>query len=114
MSDQSFHQNESDLYANLVDKIDNIKNNLNNMIRYSENYDSNKSLDFINKLKQLSDEITNLSALSDDMYNEYILGLSTDILTNVDKVKQKNIKNEKLIMDKITPIILYMQILLAQ
>lgn len=103
---------ETILYDNIIKKIDSIKNKLVNLKNYTDTEEANKKIAYIEKLSLFSDEINNLEAMTEDMYNEFILQLEPDKLNNLDKNKIKNLIIEKKIQNTFTPYMLYLRVLL--
>lgn len=112
MNNINLSVSESEIYNSLINKLENIKENLNKIQNYSENIDNTKTIKYIEKLNKLSQDINNIEAISLDIVDEYILQTSYDELTNEDKIKQKHIKISKQIDKIFMPYILYMQIIL--
>ena len=89
---------ESEIFNNMINKIDKIKNNLIKLKTYSEQIDNIKSPEYLDKLTKFSYKLNNIFNYSKDMYDQYILQLSSDLLNNRDKNKQHNLQiNKKMI-----------------
>ena len=80
------------------------------MNQYILNNNINK--EFLEELYKFSTQLNNLEAICDDMNDEYILQSKTDLLSNNDKLVQKNLLINKKINDMFMPYMLYMNILL--
>lgn len=104
--------NECEIYDKLINKLENIKNNLEIVKKYSSNIDNNKSIQYIETLNKISKNIIKLESISLDVLDEYIYQTNTELLTNEDKIKQKQIKISKQIEKVFTPYMLYLQIIL--
>lgn len=104
---------ESELYNNILIKIETIKDKLLAIKNYINDNDNNLiSSDYIKKLSLFSNELNNLEVISKNLYDEYILQLDINKLDNFDKNKIKNLIIEKKIHDTFTPYMLYLQVLL--
>lgn len=103
---------ESDIYLNLMDKITKTKQNLEKIHVHTETVDSQKSIDYLEKLNELSSMINNLYAVSEDLYDEFILGLPEASLSNEEKQKRQLIANNKKIYNTFAPYMLYMGVML--
>jgi len=105
---------ENELYENIINKIDKIKNNIIKLKEYSNNSqsDTNKNIKFLEKFNYFSTELNNIKALIDDMYNEFIIESNPNELSNEDKQKRNNLIIEKKIQNTFLPYMLYLQILL--
>ena len=64
------------------------------------------------KLNELSTQIHSLNSISEDLYDEYILGLSENALSNEEKKKRELLINNKKIYNTFAPYMLYMGIML--
>ena len=107
----ALEMNEVDIYDNMIKKIDIIKEKMLCLKNYSNN-EYNKSVNYIEKLKDFSNEITTTESIVQDMYDEYILQLTPDKLNNLDKNRLKNLIIEKKIQDTFIPYMLYLRVLL--
>ncbi len=105
--------NETQLYINLQLKINNIKERLDKIKNYSESFDNKKQMAYLEKLSEFNIIINSLDAISHDMYNEYILQSDINLLNEVDKNEQNNLKINKKIQELFLPYMLYLQILLS-
>jgi hypothetical protein len=94
----------------ILNKMNNIKNKIENMNHYM--IDNNINIKYLEELSKFSIQINNLEAICEDMYDEYILQSKTEILSNQDKMVQKNLIINKKVQDIFMPYILYMNILL--
>ena len=75
--------------------------------------DPKQAVPNIKKLSEFNILVNNLDAISLDLYNEYIIEYDNNLLTEVDKNEQKNIKINKKIHELFLPYMLYLQILLS-
>lgn len=105
--------NETELFDNLIVKIDLIKDKLIKMKDYSESFDNNKQISYLEKLVEFNNGLNNLDAVSKDMYEEYIIQSDPSLLSNEDKNNQKNLLINKKIQNIFLPYMLYLQILLS-
>jgi hypothetical protein len=106
--------NETQIFINLQSKLNNIKDRLDKIKNYSQLLENNnKQLEYIQKLSEFNNSVNNLEALSSDLYNKYIVQCDDNILSEVDKNEQKNIKINKKVYDIFLPYMLYLQILLS-
>jgi hypothetical protein len=105
--------NESQLFENLITKINNIKERLDKIKNYSNTFDNNKKIEYIEKLSEFNNNLNNLEAISLDMFNEYILQTDTFLLSEEDKNEQKNLQINKKIQNIFLPYMLYLQVLLS-
>jgi len=94
----------------ILDKMNNIKNKIENMNHYMS--DNNINMKYLEELSKFSNQINNLEAICEDMYDEYILQSKTEILSNQDKLVQKKLIINKKVQDIFMPYMLYMNILL--
>ncbi len=105
--------NETELFDNLITKVDLIKDKLVKIRNYSESFDNNKQISYLEKLVEFNNSLNNLDAISRDMYDEYILQSDSSMLSNEDKNNQKNLLINKKIQNIFLPYMLYLQILLS-
>ena len=106
--------NETQIFINLQSKINNIEERLNKIKNYSQiSNDNDKYLDYVQKLSEFNNLINNLDAISTDLYNEFILQYNDNLLNEVEKNEQKNIKINKKVHEIFLPYMLYLQILLS-
>jgi hypothetical protein len=106
--------NETQIFVNLQSKLNNIEERIGKIKNYSHSLDNNnKQIDYIKKLFEFNNLVNNLDAISSDLYNEYIVQSNDNILSEVDKNEQKNIKINKKVHDIFLPYMLYLQILLS-
>ena len=103
---------ESEIYDNLINKINKTKENLEKINLHTQNFDSQKNITYLEKLNELSTMINNLNSISEDLYDEYILGLPNNLLTNEERQKRELIVNNKKIYNTFAPYMLYMGIML--
>ena len=94
----------------ILEKMNNIKNKIENINRYMTN--NNINIKYLDELSKFSTQINSLEAICEDMYDEYILQSRTEILSNHDKLVQKNLITNKKVQNIFMPYILYMNILL--
>ncbi len=106
---------ENELYENIIEKIDKIKNKIIAIKNYSNNFESdiNKNINFLQKFNCFSLELNNIKSLIDDMYDEFIIESNPNELSNEDKNKRNNLIIEKKIQNTFLPYMLYLQILLT-
>ena len=103
---------ENELFENMINKIDKIKEILINIQKYTNITDTIKQKEYIIKLSDFSNHLCKLLSLSDDLYDEYILQVDEKLLNNNDINDQKRIKINKQINDVFLPIMLYCQTIL--
>lgn len=105
---------EPELYNNIINKIDEMKNRIINIKSYVENSndDINIHLKYLEKFNLFSFELNNLNSIVNDMFDEFILKMNPSELNNNDKNRLKNLIIEKKIQNIFTPYMLYLQILL--
>jgi len=94
----------------ILDKMNNIKNKIENMNHYMIN--NNINMKYLEELSKFSSQLNNLESICEDMYDEYILQSKTEILSNQDKLVQKNLIINKKVQDIFMPYMIYMNILL--
>ena len=104
---------ETELYDNIIEKLDKIKNKIASLKNYSNNFENKRNINFLEKFSCFSSELNNLKALTDDMYKEFLLENDPSELSNSDKNKRNNLIIEKKIQDTFLPYMLYLQILLS-
>jgi len=113
-SSSTVNFNETQIFINLQSKINNIQERLNKIKNYSQSSsDNDKYLDYVKKLSEFNNLINNLDAISFDLYNEFILQYNDNLLNEVEKNEQKNIKINKKVHEIFLPYMLYLQILLS-
>jgi len=113
-SSSTVNLNETQIFINLQLKINNIGERLDKIKNYSQlSYDNDKYLDYVCKLSEFNNLINNLDAISSDLYNEFILQYDSNLLNEVEKNEQKNIKINKKVHQIFLPYMLYLQILLS-
>ena len=103
---------ENDLYENMINRINKIKDNLINIQKYTHVTDTIKHKDYIIKLNDFSNQLCALSSVSDDLYDEYILQVDEKLLNNNDINDHRRIKISKKINDTFLPLMLYCQTIL--
>lgn len=105
---------ENELYESIIKKIDNIKNKINKIKDYTNNFQSetNKNIVFLEKFSRFSSELNNIKALTDDIYEEFILESNPNELSNEDKNKRNSLVIQKKVQNTFLPYMLYLQILL--
>lgn len=94
----------------ILEKMNNIKNKIENMNHYMTN--NNINTKYLEELSKFSIQLNSLEAICEDMYDEYIIQSKTEILSNHDKLVQKNLIINKKVHDIFMPYMLYMNILL--
>jgi len=104
--------NESEIYNNLINKITKTKENLTKIYLHTESFDSQKNIAYLEKLNELSSMINSLQSISEDLYDEFILGLPEQALSNDEKQKRELIINNKKIYNTFAPYMLYMSVML--
>lgn len=109
MTDQQV--NDTEIFDMLIKKLDNVKETVNKMKNHSNN-NIHVSVDYIQKLNQFSLELNSLVAISNDIYDEYILNMDCELLTNDEINRQKNLQINKKIEKIFLPYMLYLQIIL--
>jgi pantothenate kinase len=103
---------ESDIYTNLITKLTEIKENIEKIHVYTATNDNNKSIDYLEKLNEISLLINNIHAVSNDLLDEYIITLPNNVLSHEEQRKQELLKINKKIYNTFVPYMLYMSILL--
>lgn len=103
------------LYDGLLNKIqqsnDNIKEIINKIKNYNSVNDTNGiHVDYLQHLNKFSQELNQLEATSQDLYDIYILKVDSTILSQEDLLYQKNLRINKYIEKLFLPYILYLQI----
>ena len=86
---------ESDIYTNLITKLSEIKENIEKIHVYTTTSDNNKSVDYLEKLNEISTLINTIHVLSHE-----------------EQRKQELLKINKKIYNTFVPYMLYMSILL--
>lgn len=101
------------LYDALLSKIqqsnDNIKEIINKIKNYT-NINNSIHVDYLQHLNKFSQELNQLEATSQDLYDIYILKVDSTILSQEDLLYQKNLRINKYIEKLFLPYILYLQI----
>lgn len=103
---------ESEIFSKIIQKIKETKENLENIHLHTLNTDSQKNISYLEKLNELSSSVNNLHSISQDLYDEYILGLSHEGLSNEEKQKRELVINNKKIYNTFAPYMLYMGVML--
>jgi|LauGreDrversion4_2_1035121.scaffolds.fasta_scaffold339990_2 hypothetical protein len=103
---------EAEIFSSLISKIDKIKDTLEKVHAHTQNSDSEKNITYLEKLNELSTIINNLNSISDDLYDEFILGLPENALSNEEKEKRQLVINNKKIYNTFAPYMLYMGVIL--
>lgn len=111
---ESINIPESELYDNVIEKLDNIKNNIIKIKNYTNSAldDTNKSIKFLESFNNFSLGLNHIKSQADDMFNEFILKLDPNELSNEDKNQRNSLIIEKKIQDIFIPYMLYLQIIL--
>jgi len=113
-SSSTVNFNETQIFTNLQSKLNNIGERLSKIKNHSQiSNDNDKYLDYVQKLSEFNNLINNLDAISIDLYNEFILNYNVNLLNEVEKNEQKNIKINKKVNEIFLPYMLYLQILLS-
>ena len=107
MTDQQIKDTE--IFDMLIQKLDTVKETVIKMRNHSN---TNVNVDYIYKLNQFSTDLNNLVATSTDMYDEYILNMDCDLLSNEEINRQKNLQINKKIEKIFLPYMLYLQVVL--
>ena len=103
---------ESELYENIIEKINNIKDYFLKISELSKTANIDNKLEYLEKLQQCSLELNDMESKVEDLYEHYILQIPTNLLTNEYKNKQKNIQINKNIQKIFLPVMLYYQIIM--
>jgi pantothenate kinase len=103
---------ESNIYTNLITKLSEIKENIEKIHVYTTTSDNNKSVDYLEKLNEISTLINTMHAVSTDLLDEYIITLPNNVLSHEEQRKQELLKINKKIYNTFVPYMLYMSILL--
>ena len=109
---QNFQVNESDIFNNLIKKITETKENLEKIQTHTSECDNEKNIMYLEKLNELSSTIHMLHSISTDLYDEYLLGVPLDRLSNEERQKVNLVINNKKIYNTFAPYMLYMGIML--
>ena len=88
------------------------KENIEKIHVYTTTSDNNKSVDYLEKLNEISLLINNVHAVSNDLLDEYIITLPNNVLSHEEQRKQELLKINKKIYNTFVPYMLYMSILL--
>jgi hypothetical protein len=108
----SLNTTETELFNQLINKIDKIKERFIDMRDYVEINNETLQKEYIEKLSNFSILLNDLNALSKDVKNEFLIQSNPTILNESDLNKQKNLIINKKIQDTFLPYMLYLQILL--
>lgn len=103
---------ESIIYNNLITKLSEIKENIEKIHVYTSTNDNNKSLEYLEKLNEISILINNMHAVSSDLLDEYTITLPDNVLSHEEQQKRELLKINKKIYNTFVPYMLYMSILL--
>ncbi len=103
---------ETEIFSTLINKINKTKANLEKIHAHTQNSDSEKNIAYLEKLNELSTIINNLNSISEDLYDEFILGLPANALSNEEKEKRQLVINNKKIYNTFAPYMLYMGVIL--
>ena len=103
---------ENELYENIIQKINNIKDYFLKISDLSKTTNIDNHLEYLEKLQQFSLELNEMESKVEDIYEHYILQIPTELLTNEYKNKQKNIQINKNIQKIFLPVMLYYQIIM--
>ncbi len=112
MSGNLINISEAEIFENIITKIDKMKNKLVTLKDYSNSFDNNKELKYLEKLNEFIYELNSLYAKSKDMYDEFILQTDPSLLSEQDINKQKDLIINKKIQNIFLPYMLYTQIIL--
>jgi hypothetical protein len=104
---------ESQLYNNIIEKLDKIKYKINDLKNYSNNFETKKNINFLEKFNDFSLELNNLKSSVDDMYKECLFETDPDQLSAHDRNERNNLLIEKKIQNTFLPYMLYLQIMLT-
>lgn len=99
----------TEIFDMMIKKIDNVKEIVIKMKNHSN---AEVNTDYIYKLNEFSTELNNLVATSTDMYDEYILNMDCNLLSNDEINRQKNLQINKKIEKIFIPYMLYLQVVL--
>jgi hypothetical protein len=108
----SINISECEIIEKLIDKLNNINNNLNKIKDYAELNDTSKSVEYLEELNNFSINLNELEANSEEIVNKYIMNVDINLLSSTDKLKRKKILIDKKIQEVFLPYMLYMQIIL--
>ncbi len=103
---------EAEIFSTLINKINKTQANLEKIHAHTLNFDSEKNIAYLEKLNELSTMINNLNSISEDLYDEFILGLPNNALSNEEKEKRQLLINNKKIYNTFAPYMLYMGVIL--
>lgn len=102
---------QSSIYDDIMCKIDRIKNNIVKIKEYTDIQETKKK-EYLEILLKFSTELNNIDAMSEDLHDQFILQVDSNIIKNQDLNLQKKLLINKHIEDVFLPYILYMQIML--
>ncbi len=108
----SINISECEIIEKLIDKLNNINNNLNKIKDYAELNDTSKSVEYLEELNNFSINLNELEANSEEIVNKYIMNVDINLLSSTDKLRRKKILIDKKIQEVFLPYMLYMQIIL--
>ena len=103
---------ESIIYNNLITKLSEIKENIEKIHVYTSTSDNDKSLEYLEKLNEVSILINNMHAVSTDLLDEYTITLPDNVLSHEEQQKRELLKINKKIYNTFVPYMLYTSILL--
>ncbi len=104
--------NETELYEIFNKKINKTLENINKIKELSNINDNNKNKDYIEKLNDFSICLNNLLAKSQDLLDEYLMTVNYDGLTQEEKQYIKTLRINKRIQNIFLPYMLYLQVML--
>jgi hypothetical protein len=107
------NHSESEIFNNIMEKLEEIMTTIRKIHDYSVEFDNNKTIQYLEKLKEFSLGLNNLHSISVDLYEEYIAQTETQLLSKEDANNQKNILINKKIQNIFLPYMLYLQILMT-
>jgi hypothetical protein len=102
---------QTSIYNDIISKIDKIKNNIIKIKEYTDIQET-KQKEYLEILLKFSVELNNINAMSEDLHDQFILQVDSNIIKHQDLNLQKKLLINKHIEDVFLPYILYMQILL--
>lgn len=108
----SLSSTETDVFNNIITKMDKIKNQMIEIRDYTQLDNGNLQIDYLEKLSQFSIKLNELVSLAQDVKDNFIMQSDSRILTETDLNEQKNLRINKKIQDTFLPYMLYLQILL--
>ena len=102
---------QTSIYNDIISKIDKIKNNIIKIKEYTDIQET-KQKEYLEILLKFSVELNNINAMSEDLHDQFILQVDSNIIKHQDLNLQKKLLINKHIEDVFMPYILYMQIML--